>query len=102
MGRIFPALQFRLASKLASLHILSPEGERAFGIVRRAVFRFAFASPIFWLWALAMAKNASFSVRPAAALLLPLTLLAAPAFAQTAVKEDSVILQPAKIGRAHV
>ena len=44
-----------------------------------------------------MAKNASFSVRPAAALLLPLTLLAAPAFAQTEVKEDSVILQPDKI-----
>ncbi|MFC3784843.1 murein L,D-transpeptidase YcbB/YkuD [Sphingopyxis italica] len=44
-----------------------------------------------------MAKNASFSARPAAALLLPLTLLAAPAFAQTEVKEDSVILQPDKI-----
>src|SRR3546814_4829965 len=44
-----------------------------------------------------MAKNASFSVRPAAALLLPLTLLAAPAFAQTEVKEDSVILQPDKV-----
>lgn len=44
-----------------------------------------------------MAKNASFSARPAAALLLPLTLLAAPAFAQSEVKEDSVILQPDKI-----
>src|SRR3546814_8383516 len=65
--------------------------------MRWAVFRFAFASPIFWLWALTMAKNASFSVRPAAALLLPLTLLAAPAFAQTEVKEDSVILQPDKV-----
>src|SRR3546814_20215873 len=62
--------------------------------MRWAVFRFAFASPIFWLWALTMDKNASFSVRPAAALLLPLTLLAAPAFAQTAVKEAS------EIGRA--
>src|SRR3546814_9127749 len=31
------------------------------------------------------------------ALLLPLTLLAAPAFAQTEVKEDSVILQPDKV-----
>ena len=44
-----------------------------------------------------MAKNASFSARPAAVLLLPLTLFAAPAFAQTEVKEDSVILQPDKI-----
>src|SRR3546814_13666141 len=65
--------------------------------LRRAVLRFTFASPIFWLWALTMAKNASFSARPAAALLLPLTLLAAPAFAQTEVKEDSVILQPDKV-----
>src|SRR3546814_13055514 len=65
--------------------------------MRWAVFRFAFASPIFWLWALTMAKNASFSVRPAAALLLPLTLLAATAFAQTDVKEDSVILQHATV-----
>ena len=46
---------------------------------------------------LVMAKNASFSARPAAALLLPLTLLAGPAFAQTEVKEDSVILQPDKV-----
>ena len=46
---------------------------------------------------LVMARNASFSARPAAALLLPLTLLAAPAFAQTEVKEDSVILQPDKV-----
>jgi len=43
-----------------------------------------------------MAKNASFSVRPAATLLLPLTLLASPAIAQE-VKEDSVILQPDKV-----
>lgn len=46
---------------------------------------------------LVMARNASFSARPAAALLLPLTLLAVPAFAQTEVKEDSVILQPDKV-----
>ncbi|HKX88135.1 MAG TPA: L,D-transpeptidase family protein [Sphingopyxis sp.] len=43
-----------------------------------------------------MAKNASFSVRPAATLLLPLTLLASPAIAQE-VKEDSVILQPDRV-----
>lgn len=43
-----------------------------------------------------MAKNASFSVRPAATLLLPLTLLTSPAIAQE-VKEDSVILQPDKV-----
>ncbi|MBO9697691.1 MAG: L,D-transpeptidase family protein [Sphingopyxis sp.] len=43
-----------------------------------------------------MAKNAPFSVRPAATLLLPLTLLASPAIAQE-VKEDSVILQPDKV-----
>jgi len=44
-----------------------------------------------------MVKNASFSARSAATLLLPLTLLAAPALAQTGVKEDSVILQPDKV-----
>ncbi|MFN4357344.1 L,D-transpeptidase family protein [Sphingopyxis alaskensis] len=44
-----------------------------------------------------MARNAFFSARPAAALLLPLGLLAAPALAQTDVKEDSVILQPDKV-----
>lgn len=44
-----------------------------------------------------MAKNAPFSARPAALLLLPLTLFAVPAFAQTEVKEDSVILQPDKV-----
>ena len=43
-----------------------------------------------------MVKNSPFSVRPAAALLLPLSLLAAPAAAQE-VKEDSVILQPDKV-----
>ncbi|MBB6427709.1 L,D-transpeptidase family protein [Sphingopyxis sp. JAI128] len=44
-----------------------------------------------------MVKNSPFSARPATALLLPLSLLAAPALAQTAVKEDSVILQPDKV-----
>ena len=43
-----------------------------------------------------MAKNASFSARHTATLLLPLSLLAAPALAQE-VKEDSVILQPDKV-----
>ncbi|SKB58170.1 L,D-transpeptidase family protein [Sphingopyxis flava] len=46
-----------------------------------------------------MVKNSPFSAS-AAALLLPLTLAAVPAFAQTAptdVKEDSVILQPDKV-----
>ncbi|MBJ7501779.1 MAG: L,D-transpeptidase family protein [Sphingopyxis sp.] len=43
-----------------------------------------------------MAKNAPFSARHTATLLLPLTLLAAPAIAQE-VKEDSVILQPDKV-----
>lgn len=44
-----------------------------------------------------MVKNFPFSARPAAALLLPLSLLAVPAFAQPGVKEDSVILQPDKV-----
>ena len=44
-----------------------------------------------------MVKNSPFSARPAAALLLPLSLLAVPAFAQPGVKEDSVILQPDKV-----
>jgi murein L,D-transpeptidase YcbB/YkuD len=44
-----------------------------------------------------MAKNAPFSARHTATLLLPLSLLAAPAFAQPGVKEDSVILQPDKV-----
>lgn len=43
-----------------------------------------------------MVKNPSFFVRPAAALLLPLTLFASPARAQE-VKEDSVVLQPDKV-----
>lgn len=43
-----------------------------------------------------MAKNALFSVRHTATLLLPLSLLAAPALAQE-VKEDSVIIQPDKV-----
>ena len=44
-----------------------------------------------------MVKNSSFSVRPAAMLLVPLGLLAAPALAQTSVKEDSVVLQPDRV-----
>ncbi|MBW8296089.1 L,D-transpeptidase family protein [Sphingopyxis sp.] len=44
-----------------------------------------------------MVKNAPNAARRAATLLLPLSLLATPAFAQTAVKEDSVILQPDKV-----
>jgi len=44
-----------------------------------------------------MVKNSPFSARPAAALFLPLSLLAAPALAQTNVKEDSVVLQPDKV-----
>ncbi|GGJ47366.1 L,D-transpeptidase [Sphingopyxis bauzanensis] len=44
-----------------------------------------------------MVKNAPNAARRAATLLLPLSLLAMPAFAQTAVKEDSVILQPDKV-----
>jgi L,D-transpeptidase YcbB len=44
-----------------------------------------------------MVKNASFSARSAATLILPLSLLATPALAQTSVKEDSVILQPDKV-----
>lgn len=43
-----------------------------------------------------MARKSLLSVRKAAALILPMTLLAAPAFAQ-AVKEDSVVLQPDKV-----
>jgi murein L,D-transpeptidase YcbB/YkuD len=46
--------------------------------------------------AFAMVKKSLLSLRPTAALLLPLTLLAAPSFAQ-AVKEDSVVLQPDKV-----
>lgn len=44
-----------------------------------------------------MVKNAPNAARRAATLLLPLSLLAMPALAQTAVKEDSVILQPDKV-----
>ncbi|MDE4750381.1 hypothetical protein, partial [Klebsiella pneumoniae] len=48
--------------------------------------------------AFAMVKTSLPSLRPTAALLLPLTLLAGPALAQnTGVKEDSVILQPDKV-----
>lgn len=46
--------------------------------------------------AFVMVKKSLLSLRPTAALMLPLTLLAAPAFAQ-AVKEDSVVLQPDKV-----
>lgn len=44
-----------------------------------------------------MVKIASFPARSAATLLLPFSLLATPAAAQTGVKEDSVILQPDKV-----
>ena len=44
-----------------------------------------------------MVKTSPHFARPAAALLLPLTLLAAPALAQPGVKEDSVVLQPDKV-----
>ncbi|MCW0197737.1 L,D-transpeptidase family protein [Sphingopyxis sp.] len=45
-----------------------------------------------------MVKNFPLALRHPAALLLPLTLLAAPAIAQTTnVKEDSVVLQPDKV-----
>ncbi len=44
-----------------------------------------------------MARNLPLYARPAAALILPLTLLAAPVAAQTSVKEDSVVLQPDKV-----
>jgi murein L,D-transpeptidase YcbB/YkuD len=44
-----------------------------------------------------MVKNSPISARHAATFLLPLSLLATPALAQTAVKEDSVILQPDKV-----
>jgi len=44
-----------------------------------------------------MVKNSLISARHAATFLLPLSLLATPAFAQTSVKEDSVILQPDKV-----
>ncbi len=47
--------------------------------------------------AFAMVKNSPLALRHPAALLLPLTLLAAPAVAQTNVKEDSVVLQPDKV-----
>lgn len=46
--------------------------------------------------AFVMVKTSLLSLRPMAALMLPLTLLAAPASAQ-AVKEDSVVLQPDKV-----
>ena len=46
--------------------------------------------------AVAMVKTSLLSLRPMAALMLPLTLVAAPASAQ-AVKEDSVVLQPDKV-----
>jgi murein L,D-transpeptidase YcbB/YkuD len=46
--------------------------------------------------AFVMVKTSLLSLRPLAALMLPLTLFAAPAFAQ-AVKEDSVVLQPDKV-----
>lgn len=44
-----------------------------------------------------MVKTSPHFARPAVAFLLPLTLLATPAFAQTEVKEDSVVLQPDKV-----
>ena len=44
-----------------------------------------------------MVKISPISARRAATLLLPLTLIAVPAFAQTAVKEDSVVQQPDKV-----
>lgn len=44
-----------------------------------------------------MVKTSPPFARPAVAFLLPLTLLASPALAQTEVKEDSVILQPDKV-----
>ncbi|MDK2760664.1 MAG: L,D-transpeptidase family protein [Sphingopyxis sp.] len=44
-----------------------------------------------------MVKISPFSARPAAVLFLPLGLIACPALAQTAVQEDSVILQPDKV-----
>ncbi|WP_374524133.1 L,D-transpeptidase family protein [Sphingopyxis sp.] len=47
--------------------------------------------------AFAMVKNSPLALRHPAALILPLTLLAAPALAQTGVKEDSVVLQPDKV-----
>src|SRR3546814_13595312 len=62
-----------------------------------AVLRVMCSSTNVWCGALTMAKDASLSARPAAARLLPLRLLAAPAFAQTEGKEDSVILQPDKV-----
>jgi murein L,D-transpeptidase YcbB/YkuD len=45
----------------------------------------------------AMASFPPFSFRTASVALLPLALASAPAFAQTAVKEDSVVLQPDKV-----
>lgn len=44
-----------------------------------------------------MVKNSPISARHAATFLLPLSLLATPAFAQSGVKEDSVVLQPDKV-----
>jgi murein L,D-transpeptidase YcbB/YkuD len=44
-----------------------------------------------------MVKNSPISARHAATFLLPLSLVATPAFAQTSVKEDSVVLQPDKV-----
>ncbi|WP_223181565.1 L,D-transpeptidase family protein [Sphingopyxis sp. LK2115] len=44
-----------------------------------------------------MARNAPFAARPVALILLSFGLLAAPALAQTDVKEDSVVLQPDKV-----
>lgn len=42
-------------------------------------------------------KNSPSSLRPFAALVLPLALTASPALAQNSVKEDSVVLQPDKV-----
>lgn len=44
-----------------------------------------------------MATFPPFSLRSASVALLPLTLVSAPAMAQTDVKEDSVVLQPDKV-----
>ena len=65
--------------------------------MRPAVRHLTLTPRRYWLWPLTMVKNSPFSRRSAAIFLLPLGLLATPAFAQTAVKEDSVVLQPDKV-----
>lgn len=65
--------------------------------MRRPVPPLTFTRDGFWLWALTMAKNSPLSLRRSAALVFPLTLFATPVFAQTGVKEDSVVLQPDKV-----